>query len=325
MILLTGSTGYLGSRIAQELANRGTPFRVLVRDPSRLTFDPAAAHCDVVTGDLCCADTLIDALRDIKQVIHSAAMVKMWVRKQERFRQVNVDGLKALLEAADRAKVKRVVYTSSFIAAGPSSDPYAHEGLRNRGPYSNEYERSKANALDWLRSEGFARHPVVALLPGVIYGPGPATEGNLVGGMIRQYLSGKFPGLLGSGEQRWSFAFNEEIVQAHLTALKKGKPGEEYFLAGDNRSLNDFFKILSGVSETSFPVRHLSFGLGKTVGTLEVARARLFNHRPQLTPGVVEIFKHDWVYSSDKAVRELGYHVMPLEEGLRRTLEAELG
>ena len=176
-----------------------------------------------------------------------------------------------------------------------------------------------------MRLEGFARFPVVALLPGVIYGPGPDTEGNLVGGMVEQYRSGKFPGLLGSGEQQWSFAFNREVVLAHLAALARGKPGEEYFLAGDNRSLNDLFRILAEITGVRHSVRHLPFALGKAVGALEVARARLFGHHPQLTPGVVEIFKHDWAYSSSKAERELGYRVIPLEEGLRKTLEVRFG
>jgi NAD+-dependent farnesol dehydrogenase len=325
MILLTGSTGYLGSRIAHALVERGEPFRVMVRNPARLGLVPAEAHCEIVAGDVTNADTLANAMRGVKRVIHSAALVKMWVREPQEFRRVNVEGLKALLEAADRAGVERVVYTSSFMAAGRSSDPNASEGLHNRGPYSNEYEETKSQALDWLRAEGFARFPVVALLPGVIYGPGPLTEGNLVGGMIQPYLKGKFPGVLGSGEQRWSFAYNSEVVRAHLAALEKGRPGEEYFLAGDNRSLNQLFSAVARLARVRFPVRHLPFALGKAIGGLEVLRARLFNHRPQLTPGVVEIFKHDWVYSSDKASRELRYRVIPLEEGLRRTLEAGLG
>jgi NAD+-dependent farnesol dehydrogenase len=325
MILLTGSSGYLGSRIAHAMVARGEAFRVLVRNPHKLGLVPAEARCEIVTGDLLDQDAVANALRGVKQVVHSAALVKMWVRDQRDFWRVNVEGLKSLLEAADRAGVERVVYTSSFIAAGPSSNPNAGEGLKNRGPYSNEYEETKAKALDWLRAEGFARFPVVALLPGVIYGPGPTTEGNLVGGMMRQYLSGKFPGLLGSGEQRWSFSYIAEVVQAHLAALEKARAGEEYFLAGDNRSLNDLFKVIGRLTGVTFPVRHLSFGIGKAVGVVEVARARLFNHRPQLTPGVVEIFKHDWVYRSDKAGRELGYHVVPLEEGIQKTLEAGIG
>ena len=325
MILLTGSSGYLGSRIAHALVDRGEAFRVLVRNPDKLGLVPAEAHCEIVAGDLCDKEAVEKAMRGVKQVIHSAALVKMWVKDPEDFWRVNVDGLKTLLEAADRAGVERVVYTSSFLAAGRSSDVNACEGLQNHGPYSNEYEVTKAQALDWLRDQGFARFPVVALLPGVVYGPGPPTDGNLVGGMMSQYLSGRFPGLLGSGEQRWSFSYIAEVVQAHLAALEKGRPGEEYFLAGENRSLNDLFSVIGRLTGVTFPVRHLSFATGKVVGALEVARARLFNHRPKLTPGVVEIFKHDWVYSSEKAARELGYRVIPLEEGIKLTLEARIG
>jgi NAD+-dependent farnesol dehydrogenase len=320
MILLTGATGYLGSQIARELAKRAVPFRVLVRSRSRLPFDVSEAGCDVVEGDLGDAETVRGALEGADRVIHTAAVVKMWLPDPREFRRVNVEGLQTFLEAARRAGVERFVYTSSFIALGPSTDVNAEAGLRNRGPYSNEYEQTKVEALEWLRQEGFSRYGAVALLPGVIYGPGPLTEGNLVGGMIEQYRAGKFPGLLGSGDQRWSFSFNADVVQAHLAALERGKPGEEYVLGGDNRSLNEFFRILAELSGLGRPVRHLPFTAGKIVAGLELARARLFGRPPQLTPGVVEIFKHDWVYSSARAERELGYHVTPLEEGLKRTL-----
>jgi nucleoside-diphosphate-sugar epimerase len=335
MILLTGATGYLGSQIGRELIARRMPLRVLVRDPSRLDLETGdrkfetrnsklegalAPRCEVVVGDIRDVDTLRRALIGVDRIIHTAALVKMWVRDRRDFRRVNVDGLKALLQAAADVGVERVVYTSSFIALGPSADANAAEGLCHRGPYSNEYEESKAEALAWLRQEGIHRYPVVVLLPGVIYGHGPCTEGNLVGSMVDQYLAGKFPGLLGSGEQRWSFAFNTDVVAAHLTALERGKPGEEYVLGGDNRSLNEFFRLLAQLSNIHRVVRHLPLWAGKAMGAVEVARARLFGHRPQVTPGVAEIFKHDWVYSSAKAIRELDYRVTRLEEGLAKTL-----
>jgi len=343
MILLTGATGYLGSQVARELIARGMPFRALVRDPARLEFDlrnskletrnreaqtgnpkietrSSAPACEVVVGDLLHLYAVNRALRGVTHVIHTAALVKMWVRDRRDFRRVNVEGLKLLLQAASDVGVERIVYTSSFIALGPSADMNAAEGLRHRGPYSNEYEETKARALEWLRQEGLRRFPVVTLLPGVIYGPGPRTEGNLVGGMIDQYLSGKFPGVLGSGEQRWSFAFNSDVVAAHLAALESAKPGEEYVLGGDNRTLNEFFRLLAQSSKVDHPVQHLPIWAGKAMGVVEVACAQLFGHRPRVTPGVVEIFKHDWVYSSAKAIRDLGYRVTPLEEGLAKTL-----
>jgi NAD+-dependent farnesol dehydrogenase len=320
MILLTGATGYLGSRIARELIARREPFRVFVRDPKRLEFNPATGEGEVALGDISDSAALRNAMSGVRRVIHTAALVKMWVRDRRDFWRVNVEGLQKLLRAADEAGVQRVVYTSSFIALGPSSDPSTDETLRRAGPFSDAYEETKAQALEWVRSEGVRRFPIIVTFPGVIYGPGPKTEGNLVGGMVDQFVSGKFPGILGSGEQRWSFAFNDDVVRAHLAALDKGKPGEEYLLAGDNRSLNDFFQILTNVTHVQNPIRHLPFTLGKVVGAMEVGRARAFGHSPQLTPGVVEIFKHDWVYSSAKAVRDLDYKVTPLEEGLVKTL-----
>lgn len=321
MLLLTGATGYLGSGIARELISRHEPFRVLVRDGNRLGFDPATRHCEVALGDLRDREALRSALQGVDAVIHTAALVKMWVRHRRDFWRVNVEGLQNLLQAAEQAGVQRVVYTSSFIALGPSADVRADERLRHAGPFSNTYEESKVRALEWLRAEGLRRFPVIVTLPGVIYGPGPETEGNLIGGMIDQYLAGNFPGLLGSGEQRWSFAFIADVVNAHLTAIEKGKPGEEYVLGGDNRTLNDLFRILADYTHVRRPVRHLPFALGKLAGGIEVVRARAFGHSPMLTPGVVEIFKHDWVYSSAKAIRDLNYWVAPLEEGLLETLE----
>jgi farnesol dehydrogenase len=320
MILLTGATGYLGSGIARELIDRREPFRVFVRNAQRLGFDPAASRCKVALGDLRDRGALRDALAGVDAVIHTAGLVKRWVRDRRDFWRVNVEGLQNLLQAADQAGVQRVVYTSSFIALGPSADVHAVEGLRHAGPFSDPYEESKARALEWLRGEVRHRFPVIVTLPGVIYGPGPQTEGNLVGGMIRQYLNGKFPGLLGSGQQHWSFAFLPDVASAHLAALQKGKPGEEYVLGGDNRSLNDFFRVLADLTHVRYTVRHLPFALGKLIGAMELLRARALDHPPQLTPGIVEIFKHDWVYSSAKAIRDLGFRVSPLEEGLRITL-----
>jgi len=320
MLLLTGATGYLGSGIARELIARRRPFRVLVRDADRLGFDAARCHCEVTQGDLRDGDALRRALKGMDEVIHTAALVKIWVRDRSEFRRINLNGLQNLLQVAEQAGVKRVVYTSSFLALGPSADVNANESLHNPGPYSDAYEESKALALQWLRGKEGRRFPVIAMFPGVIYGPGRQTEGNLVGGMIDQYLAGNFPGLLGDGEQRWSFSFIDDVVKAHLTALEIGKPGKEYILGGDNRSLNTFFRILADFTHVRRRVRHLPFALGKFIGATEVLMARAFGFHPQITPGVVEIFKHDWVYSSAKAIQDLDYWVAPLEEGLLKTL-----
>ncbi len=123
MILLTGSSGYLGSRIAHALVDREEPFRVLVRNPGKLGLVPAEARCEIVTGDLRDKDAVAQALRGVKQVIHSAALVKMWARDRQDFWRVNVDGLKALLEAADRAERDSFPRSDRGIASPRPSMP----------------------------------------------------------------------------------------------------------------------------------------------------------------------------------------------------------
>jgi nucleoside-diphosphate-sugar epimerase len=108
MILLTGVTGYVGSQMAQELVRRGQPFRVLVRDPSRLLFDATAARCDVVAGVVCDPGAVARSVRGVQSVIHTAALVKMWVRHRGDFRRFNLDGLKLLCQVATDAGVERI-------------------------------------------------------------------------------------------------------------------------------------------------------------------------------------------------------------------------
>ncbi|TLY34804.1 MAG: NAD-dependent epimerase/dehydratase family protein, partial [Nitrospirae bacterium] len=143
MVLLTGATGYLGSEIAREMIRRRRNFRVLLRHTSGPALgaassgpgvpDTVAEGCQIVIGDLRDAESLRQACQGVRQVIHTAALVKMWVRDRREFRRVNVEGLKNLCQAATQAGVERVIYTSSFIAAGPSADANAGEGLRHEG------------------------------------------------------------------------------------------------------------------------------------------------------------------------------------------------
>ena len=97
-----------------------------------------------------------------------------------------------------RARTPRILYTSSFLALPPADAPLALT--------ANDYQRTKVRALDLARQAAAAGLPIVTLLPGVVYGPGPATEGNLVGRLIADHLEGRLPGLVGA-TRPWSFAW----------------------------------------------------------------------------------------------------------------------
>jgi farnesol dehydrogenase len=318
-ILLTGGTGFLGKNVARRLAEHGHALRVLAREGSNLEGLPAGA--ETVRGDVTDGDSLRRAAAGCGALVHLAALVKSWVPDPARFEAVNVGGLTNALGAAREAGA-RLVYTSSFIAVGPAGPLPADETrVHPGGVFRNAYERTKARADGLAREAAAGGEDVVMLYPGVVYGPGEMTDGNLVVKMVADHLRGRFPGLIGPGDRLWSYAFVEDVAEGHALALERGGRGERYFLGGENVSLNGFFALLQEVAGVPPPRRHIPYGVASLLGHGLVLWAELTGHPPLLTHEVVNVFREHWAYSSAKAERELGYRPTPLREGLRRTVD----
>src|SRR5262249_35610188 len=177
-------------------------------------------------------------------VVHMAALVKMWVPEREEFDRVNVEGLRHALAAAEDAGA-RLVYTSSFMALGPTSAEPADESRVHAGGYRNDYERTKARADVLAREPAAAGRDAVLLYPGVGYGPGARTAANIVVNRIADPLRGASPGVIGPGDRLWSYAFVEDVAAGHVAALERGRRGERYLLGGDNVDMNGFFAALA--------------------------------------------------------------------------------
>jgi farnesol dehydrogenase len=275
---------------------------------------------ETAIGDVTDAGSFARAAEGCGAIVHTAALVKIWVPDPERFEATNLGGLRNALAAA-RAAGARLVYTSSFIALGPSG-PGELDGARLHPgpPFRNPYERSKALADAAAREAAQAGADVVILYPGVVYGPGAMTEGNIVARMIADHLSGRLPGLVGPGDRRWSYAFVEDVAEGHALALEKGRAGERYVLGGENATLERFFRLVHEIAGRQPPRLHIPYAVASVVGRGQWLWAELTGHAPQLTHGEVGVFRQEWACDSAKAMRELGYEWRPLAEGLRETV-----
>jgi farnesol dehydrogenase len=267
------------------------------------------------------AESLRRAAEGCAAVLHMAALVKMWVPDRSRFEAVNLGGLRNALAAA-RGAGARLVYTSSFIAIGPTGSEPADEGRIHPGTsFRNDYERTKALADAVAREAAASGQDVVMLYPGVVYGPGDLTDGNLVVKMIADHMGGRFPGIIGPGDRNWSYAFVEDVAEGHALALEKGRQGERYFLCGENVTMTGFFETLRDVAGVTPPARRIPYAVASALGYSLYAWAELTGREPLLTHEVVNVFREHWAYSSAKAEHELGYRPTPLREGLRRTVD----
>jgi farnesol dehydrogenase len=272
-----------------------------------------------VQGDVTDPDAFRRAAEGCQAIVHAAAHVKVWDRDKRRFAEVNVGGLRHAADAATSAGAV-LVYISSFIALGPTDGRvFDEETPRAAGDAHNQYEKTKWEADVLARRLAAEGRAVVRLYPGVVYGPGALTAGNHVAQVLVQHASGKLPGLLGPGDRRQCFAYVEDVADGVASALERARPGSAYILGGENRTVTELFDAFRVATGIPVPKRHIPYAVAGLVGRAQRLWAELTGHEPQLTDEVVEIYRHEWAYSSARAERELGYRITPFGEGIART------
>jgi farnesol dehydrogenase len=320
-VLITGGTGFLGRRIVSDLAQRHE-VRLLVRPTaSRNRFPPAI---DFAEGDVTDRASLVRAMAGRDAVVHAAALVKILARPSD-FDRINLGGIENVLRAAEESgSVAKVVYVSSFIALGPTEN--GPGGMLDESSeilertWINDYERTKALADRRARRAIDEGAPLNVVYPGVIYGPGEMTEGNIVVRHILDLIHRRLPGLIGSPDRRWNYVFVDDVARGVGLALEKAPPGGRYVLGGENVRLGDFYALVEKLTGVPVPRRRIPDGIASAAGALQKGWARLTGGTPKLTPDLVEIYRHDWAYRSERAERELGYSARPFAQGLAETL-----
>jgi NAD+-dependent farnesol dehydrogenase len=318
-VLMTGATGFLGRRTAARLA-REHELRLLVRGGSARQGLPDGA--EVAAGDVTDRASLERAMAGCEAVVHAAALVKILAPAAE-FDRVNVGGFDHVLGAAAAAGVRRILYVSSFIALGPTEN--GPGGVLDEGAeptvrrWINDYERTKARADAAARGAIALGAPLVVVYPGVIYGPGELTEGNIVVRHILDLAHGRLPALLGRPERRWNYVFVEDVAEGIARALAAAPVGARYVLGGENVTQEQFYARVGAAGGIRIPRRRMPDGVARAAGALMKLGARLTGGVPQLTPDLVEIYRHDWAYYSSRARRELDYAPRDLASGLDET------
>jgi dihydroflavonol-4-reductase len=319
LVFLTGATGFVGSHVARSLAAQGADLRLLVRPASDLR-NIQELQAERVIGDLRDTACLKRAVAGCDVIFHVAADYRLWVRDPEQMYRSNVEGTRAILEAARENKVRRVVYTSSvatmgFQSNGHLADEDSPVSLANMiGPY----KRSKFMAEEIAVEAGRSGMDVVVVNPTT-----PVGERDIkptpTGRIVVDFLKKKFPAYVDTGLNLVDVA---ECARGHVAALEKGKSGERYILGGENLTLKqilDKLAVITGLPSPSIKVPHV---VALATGVVDqVFTGYIRNREPRATIDAVRMGRKKMFVSSSKAERHLGWKIVPVDGALRLAVE----
>jgi dihydroflavonol-4-reductase len=322
--LVTGASGFIGGRLTRALIERGEKVVAFVRPGARLTElrDLPWDRLKLEYGDILVEHTVYRALAGCDRMYHVAANFKMWDRHPERILGPAIDGTRAVLNAAKRRKLERVVVTSSAATLGvceSREQPMSEEhefNLSEPELYIKAKYESEQVALR-MAEDGL---PVVVVLPSAVYGPGD-WKPTPTGASVLEYLKLPSAFRMPVTEGGISVVDVDDVAQGHILAMNAGRVGERYVLGGENLTFADLFDHLSDISGLAPPGRTVGPGLVQLVGWLLELRARLGGPTPLVTHRLARDYSSDFVWvTSEKAEQELGYTRRPAREALSRSV-----
>jgi dihydroflavonol-4-reductase len=319
LAFLTGATGFVGSHVARTLAEKGADLRLLVRTNSnKKNLDDLKA--DLVTGDLRDSGSLEKGIAGCDVVFHVAADYRLWVRDPDEMYRANVEGTRAILEAARKANIRRVVYTSSvatmgFTSNGQPADEKSPVSLANMiGPYKRSKFMAEQVAIEAAR----AGQDVVIVNPTT-----PVGERDIkptpTGRIVIDFLKKKFPAYVDTG---LNLVDVRECALGHVAALEKGRSGERYILGGENLTLKQILDKLAVITGLPSPRVRVPYVLALATGVVdELVTGRILGREPRASIDAVRMGRKKMFASSAKAEHELGWKVMPVDDALLRAVD----
>lgn len=319
-VFLTGATGYIGTRLALFLADKGFRVHALYRSEEKAKSLKTNSNIVLFKGDILDVKSLELAMQGCRQVFHVAACAKAWEKDPSTFYRLNVEGTLNLLNVAQKLKVEKIVFTSTAGIFGPSEDGSFTDETSVSTGFFTDYEKSKRTAEDIIRRRAGEGQHIVIVNPTRVYGPGLLSESNGVTRMVKLCLEGKWHFIPGNGKSIGNYVFVDDVVRGHILAMENGRIGENYILGGENINYLHFFDRIRDISGDRFSLFNVGLKFMKLISNCMKFMAEKFSVPPAITPELVEKFTCNWNVSSNKAITELGYSITPLDEGLRRTI-----
>ncbi len=332
MIFITGCTGLLGSHLVAEivkgqkskvksqiklLCRKNSDLSLLKNVLSRYGFDEIPNNIEFVYGDVLDYDVLEEAMHDVDEVYHCAAVVSFDASDKNSLMRVNVEGTRNMVNAALQCGVNKFCHVSSIAALGRALEgetideesPWTHS--KNNSVYSNSKHEGEMEVWRGI-AEGLN---ATIVNPSLILGAGKWDSSSCE---LFNTIAKGFPfyttGING-------FVDVKDVARAMIMLMENNKFGQRYCLNGALISYQDLFKLMADNFKVKAPYIKVGKFLSEIAWRVFWLIGKIKGKKPLITKETARTATRRYSYSSAKIIKELNFTFTPIEESVREICE----
>jgi len=320
MILVTGSTGLVGSHLLYKLVYNNEKVRAIYRSEDKLInvknvfatytsqYTSLFEAIEWVKADILNIPQLTEAFKDISYVYHCAAFVSFEPKKYHQLRRTNIEGSANVVNLCLSNNIKKICYFSSTATLGKSKNPITETDNWNPEDDNNVYAISKYGAeMEVWRAAQEGLNTVI-VNPGVILGAGIWDSGS--GSIFKRVHKGTSYYPIGN----IGVIAIQDVVSISIKLLKSDIINERFVLVSENWTYKDFLKTIAKSIKVKPPDKKASPYLLQLIWRLDWIISNITGQERQLTKHIAKAISSNTIYSSEKIKTILNHEFKPIDE-----------
>ncbi len=312
---ITGGTGFIGKHLVRRMARTAHEMFCLVRKSSD-TKELEELGVNLVIGDVTDRVSLTKGMSGCDWLLNLANVFSYWEPDKSRYRNVNVLGMKNVMESALEAGIAKVVHVSSVVIYGkPRESPFSE--VSSLGPIRfSDYAQSKyeGDLIAWkLYQERDL--PLVMIYPGGVIGSG---DTNIAGTSIDRFMHHKLPATV-FHKSIMTYVHVQDVAEAILKAAEKqDNIGEKYILGNAHITFDEFYGMIHDITGEPLPMMRMPDNLALFNARMLTTLADVIKRPPLWGMSIdgMRTLKEGINADGSKAERELGIHYTPIRKAL---------
>lgn len=322
LYLVTGGNGHLGNNIIKKLVSEGKKVRTLM-----LPNDNINAHLDdsveVVYADVCDASSLEKIFSGIEDydtyVIHTAGIVTIASKYNEKVYDVNVGGTKNIVDLCMKYNIKRLIHVSSVhaIEEKPNNEVITEVYSFDPNKVTGLYAKTKAEATQYVLDKTKEGLDACVVHPSGIVGPDDYGKGHLTQ-LIIDYYAKKLTAYVDGG---YDFVDVRDVTDGIISCIKNGTSGECYILSNKYYKVKELLDLIAKVADRKEVETKLPIWFAKLTAPIAELYYKMKNQTPLYTPYSLYTLESNANFSHEKADKELGYTTRSMEDSVKDTIK----